>query len=225
MPANCPIDLAGPALLPEWRYKFERWWDIYNYYDGIDLGRTSTPPEGMTPDENGDYRDMGSYIVWRLRKSESIQHGAGNSLMGCTFSEDGRMTRAWVDIGSKTLRFRALLLGRAMSDVKWTAELDTPPLPPEIPRTLGEMWPGGVDVEDEGHSLLIRVHDGNINSVYQYANQPWAATLTLKASAGGKDVGDLRLHIGWYTARLAMSEQNEEQYEFNGWEGWQPSDK
>ncbi len=199
-------DLAGPTLLPEWRYI-------------IGTERKKVADEGY----EWALSDPESYYWhWEEVESHIVKHGSGYTMPAAQWSEDGRMTRCWVNLGeiARPLRFRAVLLGRAMRDVQWTANLDTSmPWPAAWRKSLGELWPGGVDVEDEGHSLLIRVHPG---TGPQNAGN-WAAALTMTASAGGKDVGTLTLHMGWRTKPLAQQLQ-EDLYDFTGWEGWKPAD-
>ena len=227
--ASFAADIAGPALLPEWRYMMEasRWAIHDAWYSDVYpeiIGYSSTPPdESWSIDDNGYYRPD-AYTAWeRVEVKSSINHGSGYELPACTFSADGRMTRAWVNLGyiKRPLRFRAVLLGRAMSDVKWTAELDAS-APWTFQKPLGQLWPGGVDVEDEGHSLLIRVHPGKAGAGGVNA-APWAATLTMTASAGGKEVGTLELRLGWRQKRAAIAEQGE-RYAMHDWEGWKPQD-
>lgn len=230
MPTECPIDIAGPALLPEWRYiGGQQSWAIYDaYYEHIYgiVGYSFVPPDdGWEIDDEGYYRPD-AYTAWKLVEEEdSIKHGSGYELPACTFSADGRMTRCWVNIGEiqRPLRFRAVLLARSAYNIKWTANLDIPPLQPNFARDLGELWPGGVDVEDEGHSMLIRVHPGKKAAGGGVNGAPWVATLTLEASAGGKPAGSLTMHLGWRVKRVALGEQGQ-QYNMNGWDGWKPSD-
>lgn len=208
--AAAPIaaDIAGPALLPEWRYE-------------MGAGRVKVPysewDEWALENEWGE----GTYWYWK-KEPPAIKHGSGYVLPAAQWSEDGRMTRCWVNLGEikRPLRFRAVLLGRAMSDVQWTASLDAPALPSNWSRELGELWPGGVDVEDEGHSLLIRVHPGKAGGGGQGS---WTAALTLTASAGGQEVGTLTLHLGWRVKPPATELQGD-LYDLAGWEGWKPSD-
>ena len=131
------------------------------------------------------------------------------------------MVRAWVNLGEfdRPLRFRAVLLGRSMKDVRWTAELDTPPRPASWSTDdLGTLWPDGVEVEDEGHSLLIRVHKGK-----KGGKEPYSATLRLEAFCDGKSAGTLKMRLGWNQGKLWPGEQ-QDRYDFTGWEGWKPSD-
>lgn len=218
MPAACPLDIAGPALLPEWRYLFGT---VYRVSTNGGEYETTERPQGNFRYSNGMWIDDRQYMSYKIVNRREIQHGTGYTLPACAFSADGRMTRAWVNLGEikRPLRFRAVLLGRAMSDVKWTAELDTS-APWTFPRPLGQLWPDGVDVEDEGHSLLIRVHPGTAPQ----AQGNWAATLTMTAHAGGKPAGTLELRMGFRVLPLAEEVQTEAPYDFAGWEGWKPSD-
>lgn len=232
MPTECPIDLAGPALLPEWRYMMGTVWKKYGTYNGMKLLSTQTePPDGWDDfkyfhEDFGEVMDIPGltpYEIYIKEETSKVNHGSGYVLPAATYSADGRMTRAWVNLGEvkRPLRFRAVLLGRAMHGVEWTAELDTTaPWPQEWVKTLGELWPGGVDVEDEGHSLLIRVHPG---TAPQKAGS-WASTLTMTAHAGGKPAGTLELRMGFRTLALAEEVQTETPYDLAGWEGWKPSD-
>ena len=222
---ECPEfvqDIAGPALLPEWRYIKGT---VYLVSTNAGEFYANKPPQGNFIYSYGRWVDNLQYISYEVVEQEGINHGSGYELPAATYSADGRMTRCWVNIGElkRPLRLRAVLLGRAMSDVQWTAALDTPPLPSNFKRTLGELWPGGVDVEDEGHSLLIRVHPGKAGAGGGANGDPWAATLTMTASAGGKDAGTLELRLGWRQKRAAIAEQND-QYAMHDWEGWKPPD-
>lgn len=109
--------------------------------------------------------------------------------------EDGLVTGCYYEIPSgdpgnlPALRF--MVIGRTLCNVDWTWELTRPPFPPPPGEDWDPQYWNGVDVQEQGGSLLVTVQGGRI-----YAEVPWWAELTATATCGGELLGAIVLRLG-----------------------------
>jgi len=178
-PENVSPQASLPALFPDWRYAHS-----YGY-----------SPSG--------YRD----------EFFTVKHASGLEIPAAHW-EGGLMTRCWVNIGpvKNTLRFRAVLLGDVIIRPAWRVELDVPDTEPYAPAIGDTIFPHGfIDVHDLGTNLDIRVHApdtrGSDWTRYQRSGAPWAAHLTMTATAGGKECGALEMWVGFKLKQHALQRQ------------------
>ena len=153
------------------------------------------PPAACECDVDGpallpDWHSNAGTVLYSTQHPEfgHVDNHGNRALVYRMRNEGGRVVRAAVQIDTfEPTTLRAVLLGRTLVDVAWTWEIDAPDLP------YNTIW-SGVEVQQDSHSVGIKVLTGDM----PMGDIPsrWRATLTLRASCGGKPAGQIVLQMG-----------------------------